>query len=1719
MIRVKDLCSFARPLMLVALFFAGIFHARSQTVASFTAPDTVCVGAPVNITNTSSNASSYYWNFCVANIANAPTGLNFGNISNAFSSPVYIDYVFENGSYYGFLTNNWPGRLLRLDFGNSLLNMPTIVDLGTVGGVIQNNTEGIQVIKNEGKWYVIIVGGEIAGGTQPYVIRVDLGVNITNTSPTAVNWGNIGNMSYPHDLYVFEDNGTWYGLTVNTTNNTITRFNFTNSFANTPSAVNLGNIGGFNGPTGLHAFKDGSNWYAFVTNAFNNTLTRLDFGSSLLGAPTGINLGNVGGALATPWDIYVMKYCGQNLAFVVNGDGAVNNMLRLDFGASFGNAPAVFNYGNVANFSFPHCLSKLFRVGNDLYSFVTNVNNNTLSRVRFSGCTSASIPGSASANPGSVTYSSPGTYNINLTVDDGLATQSSFCSQVVVVAKPVVNAMPDTSICPGGSFTMGATATGATAFIWTPATGLSNPNVLNPVVTPSATTQFIIKASNGGCTAADTVLVTVKTPLQCQPFIVSPSFSTPDTVCVNSPVAITNNSVNASSYFWNFCTPNVPGTPNGVNLGNPGNKLSLPVYMDYVLDNGNYYGFMVNNWPGRLLRLDFGNSLLNTPTVVDLGNPGGVIPNAAEGIQLVKNGGNWYVIIVGGDPTGSPPIPPAIVKIELGASLTNTAIVGTYWGNLGNLSFPHDLHLFQENGDWYGLTLNTYNNSITRFNFTSSFSNTPTAVNFGNVGGLDGPTGFHVIKEGGNWIVFVTNKANNTITRLNFGASLLNTPTGVNLGNVGSQLSSPWDILIFKNCGKNIGYILNAAGTSNSLLRLDFGSSLTNAPTIQNLGNVAGFNFPHCLSRPFRVGSDLFSFVANVSNNTLSRVRFPGCVNPSIPNSNAASPAAISYPATGTYNINLSVDDGLATQDAYCRQIVVMAPPAHSPTVVHSICSGASVKLGSPVSTATYLWNTGSVADTVTVNAAGIYWVESTRFGCMVRDSFIVAYLAPAAIDFGYAQNNCDPRLVSFNAQLPAGAQSFQWTFGDGNTNTVSGSPANDYAANGIYSVKLKVITAAGCADSIVKPLNIMSVPDPALIVNSDTSICLGDSLLLSPLAGVVNPCWTSSTGILPQNNQVKPVVTTTYNLLTKVPGNNLVTNGSFTAGSVGFQSDYNLASPNTTEGQYWVGSNASSWNPGMSNCTQPDGTTGNMLLVNGSPVANAVVWTQSIAVATNTSYDFSVWITALSGNNPANLQFYINGLNVGGAISPTNNTCQWQQFSTTWNSGGATTAVIKLVNNNTIASGNDFAVDDVYFGTTSFRYDSVTVAVGNPCDSVKITGPLVVCSAKDTFSYTVFKPAGCAVPYQLKYDTSFIKLIGVVAGVAQVQFKKAGVVKLTVILNGCQLVSDSLAVDVKLSPQAIPFPPDINSCRDTIFALNAGTGFASYVWQDGSTDSIFQVSGPGTYHVAAVDFCGRSIRDTFRLNKVSPVPFSYSPASAAGCLNDSLAFGASGGQIYSWQPAGNFAFPSSSVTKGAMKQAASYFLQIKDTLCRRDTLITIPLNLSPVPVLQLSKSNDVSCSVDTALLSASGALNFAWSPNLAISGTTGASVIVRPPVTTTYYVIGTNAQGCRSRDSITVLNLKTDNGFMHIPNAFTPNGDGKNDIFVPLLKSGTRFYDFKVFNRWGELLFHSTTPKKGWDGTFQGSQQAPGIFVYLVVAEGNCENRIQEKGTFMLIR
>ena len=524
---------------LVLILIANVYSFAQS--ASFTTPDTVCVNSTLNTTNTSVGASTYYWNFCSGNSGISPIGTNLGNIGNSLNIPVFMDYGYYNGNYYAFVVNQLNTGLVRLNFGNSLQNIPTTTNLGNFGGIIPSTAEGIQIVQNNGDWVAIIVAGDPNSGDPSRIIKIDFGVSLTNNAPVATNWGNIGNLSYPHQLFMFQENSQWYGFTVSRSNNTITEFSFSNNFNNIPTAINLGNLGNLDLPTGIYPISENGNWYAIITNTGSNTITKLTFGTDLLNNPTGVNLGNPSNLLNLPRGIQMIKSCSGTNAYIANQN--TNEIIKLSFQSLLNNTFTGLSLGNIGGLNAPISFLKLTPIGSDIFSFVTNAGNNSITAIKFPGCTNSSIASSTSQNPSSISYNSPGTYNISLTIDDGLPTQNAVCKQIVVVSPPTLSISNDTTICSGGKVQVNAG--GANSFIWSPSTGLSNPNIANPIASPASTTKYYFTGSTAGCTSKDSINIIVNP--NCHTGLI---VSNDTTICFGQSAYLSAFDSSSLNYQW-----------------------------------------------------------------------------------------------------------------------------------------------------------------------------------------------------------------------------------------------------------------------------------------------------------------------------------------------------------------------------------------------------------------------------------------------------------------------------------------------------------------------------------------------------------------------------------------------------------------------------------------------------------------------------------------------------------------------------------------------------------------------------------------------------------------------------------------------------------------------------------------------------------------------------------------------------------------------------------------------------------------------------------------------------------------------------------------------------------------------------------------------------------------------------------------------------------------
>ncbi len=235
-------------------------------------------------------------------------------------------------------------------------------------------------------------------------------------------------------------------------------------------------------------------------------------------------------------------------------------------------------------------------------------------------------------------------------------------------------------------------------------------------------------------------------------------------------------------------------------------------------------------------------------------------------------------------------------------------------------------------------------------------------------------------------------------------------------------------------------------------------------------------------------------------------------------------------------------------------------------------------------------------------------------------------------------------------------------------------------------------------------------------------------------------------------------------------------------------------------------------------------------------------------------------------------------------------------------------------------------------------------------------------------------------------------------------------------------------------------------------------------------------------------------------------------------CLGDYVPLLLGGGVAYHWYPATGLSCTDCANPNASPAVTTTYYGVVYDQYGCGDTLSTT-ISVNPLPKVSINAGRDTGIiyaqSVPLYALSPGGKF-FTWTPVTGLSNANIPNPIATPPIKTTYTVYVTDTNQCRSSATIDVDVNRTVP--VAVPTGFTPNSDGRNDLFRITNLTFQRVVEFRVYNRWGQEVF-SSNDNKGWDGKYKGQQQDAGVFKYLIrvaYPDGHTENY---KGDVTLIR
>ncbi|MCC7302421.1 MAG: gliding motility-associated C-terminal domain-containing protein [Bacteroidia bacterium] len=341
---------------------------------------------------------------------------------------------------------------------------------------------------------------------------------------------------------------------------------------------------------------------------------------------------------------------------------------------------------------------------------------------------------------------------------------------------------------------------------------------------------------------------------------------------------------------------------------------------------------------------------------------------------------------------------------------------------------------------------------------------------------------------------------------------------------------------------------------------------------------------------------------------------------------------------------------------------------------------------------------------------------------------------------------------------------------------------------------------------------------------------------------------------------------------------------------------------------------------------------------------------------------------------------------------------------------------------------------------------------------------------------------------------------------------------------NGCTMTATVTVTSLGGGPTvaiASQTNPSCSNSSNGTATVNVTTGNApyTYAWSPGGgTAATGTGLAAGTYTVTVTDANGCIA--TITVTVTAPPPVTATTSNVPANCNSSdgsasvTAGGGTGPYTYSWSSGG-----TGSTETGLA--SGTYTVTITDANgCTLTATANVPVLNGPTAI---ASGNTIIMAGNSTNLTATGGGNYQWSPASGLSCTTCPNPVATPSVTTQYCVIVTDASGCSDSACVYVVveyPCPTAADFT-VPNAFSPNKDGKNDIFI-LQGLGLCLVEFKmvIYDRWGEKVWETENVNTGWDGTFKGKPLDPQVFVYYISAKFlNNNEEFIKKGNVTLMR
>ncbi len=426
----------------------------------------------------------------------------------------------------------------------------------------------------------------------------------------------------------------------------------------------------------------------------------------------------------------------------------------------------------------------------------------------------------------------------------------------------------------------------------------------------------------------------------------------------------------------------------------------------------------------------------------------------------------------------------------------------------------------------------------------------------------------------------------------------------------------------------------------------------------------------------------------------------------------------------------------------------------------------------------------------------------------------------------------------------------------------------------------------------------------------------------------------------------------------------------------------------------------------------------------------------------------------------------------------------------------------------------------------------STTVTVSEPAPIViEVTTTAASCgTANGTATATATGGTGTLSPV---WDTNPVQSMATATGLLE------GTYTVTITdANGCSSTAVAL-VDGSLGPVA-GFTGGTACQGDVSIFTSTASNASQWTWDtgDGTTLSgnvvVHSYAEAGTYTVVHTVTDDLGCSDTFTAEvTIAPVPVAeFTTAPGTGCAPLAVSFLIStpqAGTSCVWDLGDGSSSTACAGTVHTYTAPGCYDVTLSVSVAGCTTLLTLPdvVCVDPIPQADfLATPDPVPSSAQTVSFTntTSGADSYVWTFS---AGTPSTSTLSDPALDVSgvepglfeVCLVASSAAGCE--DLLCRSILIQEDFRMHVPNAFTPNGDGINDVFIPvLLGHDVERYDLSIFNRWGEEVFRSRNANEGWDGRMRNGAVQDGVYTWRLTAHAASDTETLERiGHVVLLR